>query len=518
MKKFIQSHPIEILFSILFLTLAAVLNLQFLEGANVNFTFSGHDEYLTVREVYSILQPLSFKHFVMAIISGDVLYYGRIVFYIDALFAYIPYKIWGIEGMVYAIRMTHVIELLLGVLLLSSFIKNNIGKFFFIFNVLILYYTAYFVMVPKPEPLQLLLLAIFLIKAHKVNWQFGWHFVWLGLAYGAKFNILTVLPLFFILPYFTGYRKIGALIKSVAAFLIGIVIAIPCLLLTPIKPIFLLTYLRNTFGNSSNNDDTGVSLFTWVETGWLGAFNGGLWIGITIVAIVIWILFEGTRNYYKTKELELYFIANLLGLGLLLPVILFTERLWPHYLWTGHIFILLSVGLFLLKLFDIKFKSILLLLIITFGGIISITKQGKEIFYLESKVSEIVYNSKISQKYLKTQKDNFVVVQDLSVFYPFSEMLKINRYHPFASEKPVKIQEQNYMWHHLISFQIIKENKADFLLLSSFDFLDLNKKNVTIKDSVELKNKMLLKEQHNKIIFLDTTFGAVRVYRILNVN
>ena len=113
MKKFFLNHPIEILFSILFLTLAAVLNLQFLEGANINHFIAGHDEYLTVREVYSILNPLSWKHFVLAIIGGDILYYGRVMFYTDALFAYIPFKIWGLDGMVYAIRMTHAVFMLL---------------------------------------------------------------------------------------------------------------------------------------------------------------------------------------------------------------------------------------------------------------------------------------------------------------------------------------------------------------------------------------------------------------------
>jgi hypothetical protein len=94
MKKFIQSHPIEILFSILFVTVAVLLNLQFLNGANINQAIAGHDEYLTVREVYSIVNPLSVKHFILAIISGDILYYGRVMFYTDALLAYIPFKIW----------------------------------------------------------------------------------------------------------------------------------------------------------------------------------------------------------------------------------------------------------------------------------------------------------------------------------------------------------------------------------------------------------------------------------------
>jgi hypothetical protein len=514
MKKFFLNHPIEILFSILFLTLAAVLNLQFLEGANVNFTFSGHDEYLTVREVYSILQPLSFKHFIMAIISGDVLYYGRIVFYIDAIFAYIPYKIWGIEGMVYAIRMTHVIELLLGVLLLSSFIKNNIGKFFFIINVLILYYTAYFVMVPKPEPLQLLLLAIFLIKAHKVNWQFGWHFVWLGLAYGAKFNILTVLPMFFILPYVAGYKKITGLIKSGVAFVMGIIIAIPSLILAPFKPIFLKTYLGNTFGKAEHYDDAGVSFATWVKTGWLGAYSGIFLIGLVLVLIVVWMILIGIKNYVLNKEIEPFFIFTLIGIGFLLPVMLFTERLWPHYLWTGHVFFILGVGLFVQPQIRLKRIKYLLMFLITFGGFWSIIAQGKNLFSLEKQTQKIVENTALAYSYLQTQKDSFVAVQDISVFYPFEKALKANLYHPFVVKKPNKEEKTQYHWSGFINPQILMDFNADFLIVNKSDFENQELNTDSQKEVAIIKNNALIRSELGKSIFLDTAFGTLKVYRI----
>jgi hypothetical protein len=517
MKKFILNHPIEILFSTLFLTLAAILNLQFLEGSNVNFTFSGHDEYLTVREVYSILQPLSLKHFIMAIISGDVLYYGRIVFYVDALLAFIPYKIWGIDGMVYAIRMTHVIELLLGILLLNNFIKTNVGKLFFAFNVLILYYTAYFVMVPKPEPLQLLLLAIFLIKAHKVNWQFGWHFIWLGMAYGVKFNVLTALPLLFILPYLVGYKKLGGFIKSLFAFLAGIIVAIPCLILTPLKPIFLQTYIKRTFGNASHYDDTGVSFKTWIENGWLGAYSGGLLLGLVLLFVISWICYLGIKNYLKIRKVENSFILILLGLVLLLPVILFTERLWPHYLWTGHVFLLLGIAVLANQNLNLKYIFVLLYLLMTIGGIRSIVKQGKDLFFLESKAKELILNSKRAHAFIKKQRDTLVSIQDISVYYPFTEMLKINRYHPFSGKKPVKLEKEKFMWDNLMDYSMIKDEKTDYLLLNRFSFLDMDVDYSTTKDSIILKNKIKLREQYGKTIFLDTTFGSINVYRIESV-
>jgi len=515
MKKFIQSHLIEILFSILFLTLASILNLQFLDGANVNFTFSGHDEYLTVREVYSILQPLSFKHFIMAIISGDVMYYGRIVFYIDALLAFIPYKIWGIEGMVYAIRMTHVLELLLGVLFLSRFIKSNTGKVFFIFNVLILYYTAYFVMVPKPEPLQLLFLAIFIIKAHKVNWQFGLHFVWLGLAYGAKFNVLTVLPLFFILPYLFGYKKITGIFKSISVFLIGVFIAIPSLVLTPIKPIFLQTYLNNTFGKTDHYDDAGTSILSWLKIGWLGSYSGGFWFGWAFLCLIIFALIIGVNRFLKNRNLGVSLIIIIIGLGFLLPVMLFTERLWPHYLWTAHVFLLFGVAMFYKEEAKLTMIQMFLLIIVTIGGMQSIRLQGSHLFSLEVQSNQLVSNSKSAHVYLKNKKSDVVVLQDISVFYPFSEMLKINPYHPFATVLPTINNNKKIVWSDFINPQILENHQADYLIVNKYNFEEDSNNLVTEKDKMIAKDKQLIRKELGKTIFLDTTIGQLKIYKII---
>jgi hypothetical protein len=372
-------------------------------------------------------------------------------------------------------------------------------------------------MVPKPEPLQLLLLAIFLIKAYKVNWQFGWHFVWLGLAYGAKFNILTVLPLFFILPYLIGYKKLGGFIKSLFAFLAGIIVAIPCLILTPLKPIFLQTYIKRTFGNASHYDDTGVSFMTWIEKGWLGAYSGGLLIGLVLIFVICWICFLGLKNYIKNRKVENSFVLILLGLGLLLPVILFTERLWPHYLWTGHVFLLLGIGVLSNQNIINKYIFTFLYLLMTIGGIISFIKQGKDILFLENKSTELILNSKRAYEFIKTQSDTIVSIQDISVYYPFSEMLKINRYHPFSSKKPVKLEKVKYIWDDLFDYSMIKEQKTGFLLLNRFSFLDMGEDLSSVKDSILLKNKIELREQFGKTIFLDTTFGSVNVYRIESV-
>lgn len=133
MKLFLFKYTPDIIFTAVFIFLSVVLNLQFLEGSNINHTIAGHDEYIAVKEVFSIIHPVSFKHFIMAVISGDALYYGRIMFYLDAVFAYLPFKIWGITGMVFAIRMAHACFLLAALLLLShTFLKSTLQKILFL--------------------------------------------------------------------------------------------------------------------------------------------------------------------------------------------------------------------------------------------------------------------------------------------------------------------------------------------------------------------------------------------------
>ncbi|MCC6818430.1 MAG: hypothetical protein IT245_06040, partial [Bacteroidia bacterium] len=181
--KIITKYPFEFFFTLAFIILACVLNIQFLDGSNINDSIGGHDEYIAVKEVYSILHPASFKHFFMAIISGNALYYGRVMFYLDAVVAWIPDMIWGVKGMVLAIRMFHSVLIISSLLILAfTFLEKPVLRWLFLVGSCCLYYSLYFVMMPKPEPLQLLFIAWFLFEFKKSNWNFGKHFILIGLA------------------------------------------------------------------------------------------------------------------------------------------------------------------------------------------------------------------------------------------------------------------------------------------------------------------------------------------------
>jgi hypothetical protein len=523
MKKFFLNHPIEILFSILFLTLAAVLNLQFLEGANINHSIAGHDEYLTVREVYSILNPLSWKHFVLAIIGGDILYYGRVMFYTDALFAYVPFKIWGLDGMVYAIRMTHSVWILISFLILNNlFIKTKLNQFLFLFGSAGVMYSIYFVQMPKPEPLQLFFIAMFLRGLFKNNYKFGSYYFWLGLALAIKINVLLLLPLMFLLPLIihksSGFKaNLQSGFKGLMWFLIGFFVGIPCLLLTPIQPVYLKTYLHETvFGTTKFYDDSNLGFIKWLESGLGDNYLGSHLLAYVFVLLAFALTIYTAFNYLKNKDkkgLQIVVISAM-GLILMLSVMVLTKRLWPHYLWTGFVLIWLSFIIFSEVSVNRHYKKISVVLLIVFFGVSTFT------FYIKVLPIKINrYNSKemlITRaesaqlyQYLESNFKNKEIGIDGSVFYPYRHFIHSSPYHPFASERPktatiifkLYADQPDLIWECDV---VVFKDRYPPLLNSS--------KNTLKAEDVNKFNSIFEMQTNNNFV-LDTMIGENRIFK-----
>jgi len=520
MKKLIQSHPIEILFSTIYLTIAAILNLQFLEGANINRAITGHDEYLTIQEVYSILNPLSWKHFFLAIIGGDILYYGRVVFYTDALFAWLPYKIWGLEGMVYAIRMTHSIWLLVGLLILNaSFLKNILHKFLFLFGSFGLYYTLYFIQMPKPEPLQLVFLALFVRGLIKKEYQFGLHFIWLGLAFATKVNALLILPFMFAIPviqyWHTGIKPLFTqTMKGIAWFFAGFFVGIPCLLLTPIQPVYLQTYLKKTiFGAEKTYDDASLSAIDWIRSGLGGSYFGNQWIGFVFISVLLGLFVFLFVRYVQKKEMHSQLILIGIGLALTLFIVFITKRLWPHYLWTGYIFLWLGLILFIQYESNKTFKSVVLALTVMFfatSAFAFYTSALPSFLHAEKKVEKEILDSKVLYQYLESQYTGKKIGLDGTVWYPYSYFVEAKLYHPFAGERP-GFCETCITWHPDHPLEIWENEVVIFNLRYPPNYITEKKNNYTPANWEEILAEYTSQTTNN--FQLDTVIGSNRVYK-----
>ncbi len=457
-----------LVFSI-YLSLSIYFNLQFLEGSNVNYGFSAHDEYLTVREVYSIVQPLSWKHFIMAIISGDKLYYGRLMFYSDALVAFIPYKVFGITGMVFAIRMFHSLLLMAGVWLLGKiFIKNELYRLFFVLVSLFCYYSFYFSTVPKPEPHQLFVLALFLKYFWKNGFKPGKYFVLLGLAYGLKFNVLLILPIVMVWVIKNNPLRIKEALMGGFWFLAGLIIAIPCLLLAPIRPIFLKSYIGATFLNTTNVDDNlAYGPANWILSVWPTFYHSGFYsfllFFILLFGFIIAVNKLSTRLWFSDSGVFLV----LCGFALTLPVVLTTKRLYPHYLWTGQIFLWAGFFYYLGNLkTNENFRKF-----IAFAILISSLSYTFIVFNnmlnREKDAQQLINMTKVQHEQIFSKNPRSIIIQDIGVFFPFEWHVKAKPYHPFRGNNPVGVPKRNILWTSVFDSASMKELNPDYILFSS---------------------------------------------------
>lgn len=451
----------------IFIMLAVYFNLQFLQGSNVNYGFSAHDEYLTVREVYSILHPLSAKHFFMAIISGDILYYGRFMFYTDALVAFLPFKLFGLSGLVFAVRMFHSLLLLGGIWILGkTFLKDEFHRLVFMLTALFTYYSFYFSAVPKPEPHQLLVLALFLKYFFNQDFKPDKYFILLGLAYGIKFNVLLIIPLILVWIWLHKKLTIKGSFSGAWWFLAGLLIAVPCLILSPVKPVFLKSYLTATIWNTTNVDDNAAfGPAEWLGYVWPVFYSAGFWIFMLIMLTSIGLVVYKNKSKLNAWINDPGVFMICAGIALNLPVVFTTKRLYPHYLWTGQIFIWLGI-LHVLSYSDIKISlKYLLSLLILCSGVTYTFKMFDNMLNREKEAQSLINAASMEYKVIFGENPRALVVQDISVYYPFEWHVQAKPYHPFAGNNPAGAPERNILWTSVIDTLTLLERNPDRILL-----------------------------------------------------
>lgn len=156
------------------------------------------DERITFDGVRTLLHPKSIRSLIDSVIDGGDHRYGRILWNASAFFSLLPERAWGIGGQIVSTRLTYsIIQLAAYWIFIFSFIKNWTLRGVGLLLLVALPYSAYFATMPKPEPIQALFLAFFLAIAAKKSFQFGYYWLFLGLAFGAKVSTVTLVPLFF---------------------------------------------------------------------------------------------------------------------------------------------------------------------------------------------------------------------------------------------------------------------------------------------------------------------------------
>lgn len=160
------------------------------------------DELISFDGVRSLLHPPNLSSLIHGIIDGKDHRYGRLFYNILTLTSYFPEKINGISGQIIATRITVSVALLMGMLLLiTTHIQSWTLRGITFMTLLVLPSTPYYLTLPKPEPFQLVFIALFLMLAKRHHYQFGYYWFFLGIAFGLKISTLFIIPIAALMGY-----------------------------------------------------------------------------------------------------------------------------------------------------------------------------------------------------------------------------------------------------------------------------------------------------------------------------
>ena len=210
----------------------------------------GMDERTAFNGVQRILDSNSFSGLYWSIMDGEDHRYGRIFWNAQAFFSAIPKYLYGASGQIIASRIIQAIFLYAAVLIFSfGLLKLWINRLAFSLAMLTVPYADYYLTNPKPEPEQILCLAIFLLFYFRRSFCLGRYWFFLGLAFGSKISTLPLVVIFLSFTYFNklSFQSLAdnrdSLIKTFIWFVFGFSCAVPIF----IKPFIIATILYVAF-------------------------------------------------------------------------------------------------------------------------------------------------------------------------------------------------------------------------------------------------------------------------------
>jgi hypothetical protein len=396
------------------------------------------DEKIIFDGVTKILHPTSLIVFLENVIDGGDQRYGRILWNLAALVSFVPERIFGEPGQIVATRMLMSFMVGLGMLILiCALVQNKTLRIIALASGLIAPFTLYYSSMPKPEPILILSLALF-VKFHKqYNFERNFYWIFLGIFLGAK---ISSLPYFIsILAFIVFDRNKHKIIKRIKLILpwilIGFAISVPSLgilcLITilvvssfEIKPnnkytkislifaliisaIFFRTniyhYLNWTiFGSAHGSDDSQINFTSWLK------FIVDTWFAHVTLFVVTFIApFLVLMSYSKSQIRESILrdrLINGLFWGSLFSVLLIiidVKRLWGMYLWIPYFILLVIILVILEKI--INTRRILGV------GFISI---WFAVFALQSTHQITAYQKDYSSLTTRTQQESFKIQEE----------------------------------------------------------------------------------------------------------
>lgn len=370
-----------------FLLISGFANADLSEGRFALFM----DERITFDGVRAILHASNLGELIFAIGDGGDNRYGRILWYSMAIVAWLPELIFGEQGQIFASRMFQSVLLAATIWLLAfGLIRTKVGRFAFATVATVIPFTSYYSSMPKPEPLQVFLLALFFYLAFRGQTPllFGSHWILLGLAFGAKISTIPGIAVILLMSllHVRGNATAKTKFQSALFFIAGLGIAVPILLIPAglivaagfayqkldtgkfshtnyVMTLFALVasiaigfqsqvsvWMAQTFFNTGHGADReSTNFFSWLEFLIFEWLSQTPWLSLLLIASWGFLaVFVGSKalspSVYRGHP---HFPALLLiatGTALSLSIMLTAQRLWGMYLFPG--FLLQLTGIF----------------------------------------------------------------------------------------------------------------------------------------------------------------------------
>jgi len=390
------------LFFVLVLIFIILIFCKLLVDANLDLC-SGRfhldmDERLSFDGIRKILHPHNFNGFLFQVFDGSYQFYGRIFWNLGALFSYLPEKLYMNTGQIIANRFLQYILILSSYFIIAfGLIRGWFLRILMLLIFLSVPYTSYFMTMPKPEPLQLLFITLFIYYYIKNKAIFSNYWIFIGLALGVKISTLPLIPFYFVISYFSLYKKIRLfyLINSISTIsfpiLVGLSISVPILIPTTalillgimfskyivkkyknekVKSfLFILSYIvfvliycyekvfiwiQSTLFNTSHSaDKSNIDFIDWFKflcNEWLvGPKILNVLLVVTLFFFATYTLIKSNKKNVYTFQLNLPYTIFFSGVILNILICLFTKRLWGHYLYIGTNIIFIGLILIIEK-------------------------------------------------------------------------------------------------------------------------------------------------------------------------
>ena len=136
-----------------------VANLDLIDGKFALFP----DEQSLYVGVEKILSSENIQSFLFSVFDGNAHHYGRVFWNINAIIGFFPEHFFGSPGLIFSGRTSGVLFLSLSFFFLSiTFLKKWFFRLLTFFVLINAPFSSYFMTMPKPEPVQMFFLALFL--------------------------------------------------------------------------------------------------------------------------------------------------------------------------------------------------------------------------------------------------------------------------------------------------------------------------------------------------------------------